>query len=324
MTVEMDYEILKLAGLIDDTTKLTNSKTLTGGLNSGIRLVEVGSSKYIIKTYPKPKDLTWQRLDTEFRFLVLMNKAGISNVPKPIKKLSGLNVGVYSYLPGETIKKATDFNVLASADFIIELNEKLIPFSKEITLGSDHFVSYENLLESIERRILSLRGFAHLHSREYIQTINEFYIIFQKITDQNGTIAQELNDNICKMKQVVSPSDFGLHNMLQNKETIKFLDFEYAGNDSSLKLICDFYCQPRIPVSNSQFKRFVGKLNNSIFHMNSLFEVSAKFLPLFRLKWSCIILNQVNKVKDNKPVNRTLNNSQIEKSRAYLYQNLGN
>jgi hypothetical protein len=322
MTGEMDYEILKLAGLIDDRTKLTNSKIITGGLNSGIRLVEVGCSKYIIKTYPK--DLTRQRLDTEFRFLVLMNKAGIPNVPKPIKKLSSLNVGVYSYLHGKTIETATDFNVLASADFIIELNEKLVSFSKEITLGSDHFVSYENLLESIERRILSLMGWAHRHSREYIQTVNEFYIIFQKITDQNSTTAKEFNDNICKMKQVISPSDFGLHNMLQNKKTIKFLDFEYAGNDSCLKLICDFYCQPRIPVSNSQFKGFVGKLNNSILHMNSLFEVSAKFLPLFRLKWSCIILNQVNKVRDNKPVNRTLNNSQIEKSRAYLHQNLGN
>ena len=318
----MDCEILKLAGLIDDRTKLSNSKTITGGLNSGIRLVEVGGSKYIIKTYPE--DHTRQRLDTEFQFLVLMNKVGIQNVPKPIKKLSSLNVGVYSYLHGETIMTATDFNVSASADFLIELNEKMVPFSNKLSSASDRFVSYENLLESIGRRFFNLRDWAHLHSKEYIHTVNEFYLIFQKITDQNSTTEKEFNDSICKMKQVVSPSDFGLHNMLQNKKTIKFLDFEYAGNDNCLKLICDFYCQPRIPVSNSQFKGFVCKLNNSILHVDRLLDVSAKFLPLFRVKWSCIILNQVNKVKDHNLVNRPSKNRQIEKSRAYLYQNLGN
>ena len=322
MTDKIDCEILKLAGLIGDRTKLSNSKTITGGLNSGIRLVEVGGSKYIIKTYPE--DLTRQRLDTEFRFLVLMNKVGIQNVPKPIKKLSGLNVGVYSYLHGDTIKTATDFNVSASADFIIELNEKMAPFSNKLNFASDRFVSYENLLESIGRRILSLRGWAHLHSKEYVYTVNEFYIIFQKIIDQNSTTAREFNDNICQMNQVISPSDFGLHNVLQDEVTVKFLDFEYAGNDNCLKLICDFYCQPRIPISNSQFRGFVNKLNNRVLHVNNLLDVSAKFLPLFRLKWSCIILNQINKVKDNNLVNRTSKNSQIEKSRAYLHQNLGN
>lgn len=318
----MDCEILKLAGLIDDRTKLSNSKTITGGLNSGIRLVEVGGSKYIIKTYPE--DLTRQRLNTEFGFLVLMNKVGIQNVPKPIKKLSGLNVGVYSHLHGETIKTATDFNVSASADFIIELNEKMAPFSNKLNFASDRFVSYENLLESIGQRILSLRGWAHLHSKEYVHTVNELYMIFQKITDQNSTTAKEFNDNICQVNQVISPSDFGLHNVLQDGVTVKFLDFEYAGNDNCLKLICDFYCQPRIPISNFQFRGFVNKLNNSVFHMDSLLDISTKFLPLFRLKWSCIILNQVNKVISNRLENRIPNDHQIEKSRAYLHQNLGN
>lgn len=318
----MDCEILKLSGLIDDGTELSNSKTITGGLNSGIRLVEVGGSKYIIKTYPE--DLTRQRLNTEFQFLVLMNKAGIQNVPKPIKKLPGLNVGIYSYLHGETIKTATDFNISASADFIIELNEKMAPFSNKLNFASDCFFSYENLLENIGWRILTLRDWVHLRPREYVQTVNEFYMIFQKIIDQNSTKAKEFNDNICQMKQVISPSDFGLHNMLQDEVIFKFLDFEYAGNDNCLKLICDFYCQPRIPISNSQFEGFVSKLNNSVFHMDSLLDISTKFLPLFRLKWSCIILNQANKVIGNGLENRILNNYQIEKSRAYLHQNLGN
>ena len=318
MTDEIGFKILKQAGLVCDKSKFNASNTITGGLNSGIRLVEADDTQYVIKTYPE--DLMRRRLNTEFQFLTLADNVAVQNVPKPIKKLLSLNVGVYSYLNGNKIHTATDANVLASADFIIEINQKMETVSNKFGLASDHFTSYENLVESIERRLFSLRSSAQLHSEIYDQTVNELYKKFQKITYTKSTIKKELNDNLRQMKQIVSPSDFGLHNALQNEKTVQFLDFEYAGRDNCLKLVCDFYCQPRIPISHFQFKQFIGRLNNRLLHINNLLEISEQFLPLFRLKWSCIILNQVNKLGDRGFVNKNSSNDQIEKSRDYLRQ----
>ena len=42
----------------------------------------------------------------------------------------------------------------------------------------------------------------------------------------------------------MSPSDFGFHNVIKKDDFLYFIDFEYAGLDDPVKLICDFYCQP--------------------------------------------------------------------------------
>ena len=42
----------------------------------------------------------------------------------------------------------------------------------------------------------------------------------------------------------LSPSDYGIHNSLKFKSKVFFFDFEYAGFDSSIKIICDFIYNP--------------------------------------------------------------------------------
>ena len=90
----------------------------------------------------------------------------------------------------------------------------------------------------------------------------------------------------------VSPSDFGFHNALLGTDgTLKFIDFEYAGWDDPAKTICDFFCQPELPVPKSC---------QALFHdeIADLMEPPGRFrlrvellLPVYRLKWCCIMLN---------------------------------
>ena len=47
-----------------------------------------------------------------------------------------------------------------------------------------------------------------------------------------------------KEEMIISPSDFGFHNVINKNNKLFFIDFEYAGLDDPIKLICDFYCQP--------------------------------------------------------------------------------
>ena len=312
----MSHELLKIAGLITDNNQLKNITKIAGGLNSNIQLVEINNSKFIIKKYPA-LDIVWSRLDTEFNFLKLMSEAEIRNVPKAIKKMADFNVGIYSYIEGEPILEATDFNVAASAAFIIEINNKMKRFSRKIGSASDYYSDYAGLVASVERRIISLKKYIHPDNQAYNQTVKEIDLIFQKTAKQDISFCKECQNDILKAGEVISPSDFGFHNMLQSGGNLKFLDFEYAGTDNVLKLLCDFYCQPRIPISGEQFKAFVNTLNENLVHVDELYNSAMKLLPLFRLKWVCIILNQINKSEQG----IHLQNKQIEKARAYLSQN---
>jgi hypothetical protein len=56
------------------------------------------------------------------------------------------------------------------------------------------------------------------------------------------------------------------------------------------KLICDFICQPELPITNSQAEQFLTKLAQEINDPELVSQVST-LLPLHRVKWCCILLN---------------------------------
>jgi hypothetical protein len=88
-------------------------------------------------------------------------------------------------------------------------------------------------------------------------------------------------------ERILSPSDFGFHNALEDGGTIRFFDFEYAGWDDPAKMVCDFFCQPRVPVPIAYWRDFTegaGLRADAIRRAELL-------LPAYRLKWCCILLN---------------------------------
>lgn len=91
----------------------------------------------------------------------------------------------------------------------------------------------------------------------------------------------------------ISPSDFGFHNaLLTDLNSLFFIDFEYAGRDDPVKMICDFFCQPEVPVPPSYLPMFSNRvferLDNPQLHCQRL----EMLLPVHTLKWCCIILNE--------------------------------
>jgi hypothetical protein len=92
--------------------------------------------------------------------------------------------------------------------------------------------------------------------------------------------------------QILSPSDFGFHNTLVQDGRLSFVDFEYAGWDDAAKLACDFICQPELPVTAAQGEQFVAELQAALPGLDALAERVAQLLPVHRLKWCCILLNE--------------------------------
>ena len=102
----------------------------------------------------------------------------------------------------------------------------------------------------------------------------------------------ELADNLPTECRVLSPSDFGFHNALEHEGRLFFVDFEYAGWDDPAKLICDFICQPELPISENHAQQFIEELVGHLPNPDAIIQRVERLLPVHRLKWCCILLNE--------------------------------
>jgi len=103
---------------------------------------------------------------------------------------------------------------------------------------------------------------------------------------------------LTQAERIISPSDFGFHNSIIHGKQLCFIDFEYAGWDDPAKMVCDFFCQPEIPVSLDYYTYFVNRLSLMLYgeeKSTALAQRVKLFFPLYRLKWCCIMLNDFTK-----------------------------
>jgi hypothetical protein len=125
--------------------------------------------------------------------------------------------------------------------------------------------------------------------------------------------------------RVLSPSDFGFHNALKDEAgKLWFFDFEYAGWDDPAKLLCDFFCQPQVPVSIEHAESFVETLQMTVGDE----DLPARYkllLPLHAAKWACILLNEfLRSDADRRRFAGLMDRrtAQLEKARAMLAKSI--
>ena len=119
---------------------------------------------------------------------------------------------------------------------------------------------------------------------------------YEQVTERIlAVLANELigaDTELLPKERVISPSDFGFHNALRRQDgKIVFLDFEYAGWDDPAKLTGDFFSQVAVPVplafKDEVFTTVAGILPDREAALRRMHLL----LPLYRIKWCCIILN---------------------------------
>jgi hypothetical protein len=72
---------------------------------------------------------------------------------------------------------------------------------------------------------------------------------------------------------------------------LTFHDFEYAGWDDPAKLVCDFLCQPEVPVPAALMDHARETLLAPLANASRMADRCQLLLPVYLLKWSCICLN---------------------------------
>jgi len=325
--------ILQISNLLETNNifHVNEIKQVKNGRNSKVFIAISGDKKYIIKKYHHHVDDLRNRLDNEFRFLIYLNEYHIDKVAKPIDCDDENHLGLYSYIEGKIPDSLNQNIVNQATNFIFKINEfRDTKLAKKLSNASESCFSIISHINCVENRINNLKkiisdeslmrdfsSFVNINLNNSLEKIkNNFSIRFT---------SKEIQQNILDIHKIISPSDFGFHNTLLNNNNLYFLDFEYAGWDDPAKLICDFTCHPEIPVNEKLSKSFSDSIASWLKTPEDINEKSKALLPLYRLKWCCIILNEFTLVGRDRRIHsentQSLEN-QLNKSMNYFKEYL--
>jgi thiamine kinase-like enzyme len=306
-------------------SEITYFKEIKEGINSQVYKLRVGKDNLVVKVYNKKNKL---RIKREKIFYDYLRSIKNNNVIEPIGFNIKSNLAIFPCIEGKKIKKIKNNHIKELLNFLRQINKKK---SIKLPLAVDGIKNRNNHIKLCELKIdqmkkiridsLIKKKFMFFLKEKIIPKFNQIKMNYYK----QKTFCIEKN-NLLKDDMIVSPSDFGFHNIIQSNNKFFFFDFEYAGLDDPIKLICDFYCQPNQILTQTQKKMFI---RNIPFKKNSLkqLELYTKiFLPFHKLKWCCIILNEFK--NENINSSRKLSNErnqimkiQLRKAKIYFSKN---
>lgn len=266
-----------------------------GGGNNKVFAVHTQSGKYLVKIYYSNPSDTRNRLKAEYSFLKYARKIGIECVPKPILSSSEKNMGLYEFVQGRklTSPELVPQHISQAANFVRALNERLkkddtLPTASEACFSIEqHFL----LINKRIKKLLSLPVIAEI-DHQALLLVGKLDSVLKNLKDDIVARCGPISKQLDVADRCISPSDFGFHNaLLRDNGEISFIDFEYAGWDDPAKMIGDFFSQPAIPVSLKYFDSFISEALSYSKNNYELAQRARLLLPLFQIKWCCIILN---------------------------------
>jgi hypothetical protein len=275
---------------------------LTGGSNNKVFRVDMGGSCALLKVYFQHPDDPRDRLGAEYGFCRFAWEHGLRTLPKPWACDVQHRLGLYEFIEGRQPQphEITEKMVTEAASFYLELNQhRKRPRALELPSASEACFSTSDHLRCVERRLQRLHevnGTSDIDREALSFVRNDLSRTWEKVLDTVKRRAREidlpLDAEIEREESCLSPSDFGFHNAIcTSGDSLRFIDFEYAGWDDPSKLVCDFFCQPAIPAPLDCYESFadavVSVLPNRQMHLQRM----AILLPVYQIKWCCILLN---------------------------------
>lgn len=271
---------------------------IRAGRNSEVLMVSGHGRRWVIKNYHQHASDKRERLKTEYGFLEFLHSSGIRAIAQPLGMDLTQQLALYSYLPGKRPVTITSNHILQAARFIGEINlRRGSEVALRLPVAADACLSWHEHFKLIRRRIERLLQInpetkQELEAWEFVSS--KLSPLRQHLEDKVDQAIKPISTGVLfpQNERILSPSDFGFHNSLENADHLAFVDFEYAGWDDPAKLICDFICQPEIPVTADQGWEFMEEL---LAYLPSPAAVRLRvqhLLPLHRVKWCCILLNE--------------------------------
>ena len=277
-------------------------KIHAGGNNRNYKLL-TDDKNFCLKEYYWSSEDTRDRGKTEFEFLSALWNSGIRSISEPIHYDEYSHIGLFEFIEG---------NKIQTNDVNNDLVDRSLQFFKEINFNRYNNQNC-NLLNASESCFTISDHISMVNMRiERLGTIDDSTSINKDVQFYINNKLLPLWDNIKKgiyeeaKKQFIglnnllpinerclSPSDFGFHNaILDENDELKFIDFEYAGWDDPAKFVGDYFCQPSVQINLEYFHEFSSSVAQLFPNPEMNLLRYQMLLPLFQIKWCCIILNE--------------------------------
>lgn len=281
---------------------------LIGGANNRVFRLETENREAVLKVYFRDPADPRDRLGAEFAFSRFAWSVGVRCIPQPLACDVEAGLGLFEFVAGRIVTEAAECLIEQAAEFVCELNaNRWKPLASRLPVASEACFSIAEHLGTVARRVNRL---AHIPA--LADFTRELFPAWEEVRAGVSDTAVSLT----LTERCVSPSDFGFHNaILERNNRVRFLDFEYAGWDDPAKLICDFFCQPSVPVPLRFFEEFANTVAASFPQPQAVIERARLLLPVYRIKWVCIRLNEFLPT-ENRRRRFSLNADEVETRQA--------
>jgi len=277
---------------------------LTGGANNRVFRVDGANGVHaLLKIYFQHPDDQRDRVGAEFVFAGFAWGNGLRSVPQPLACDARNRLALYEFIPGRPLlpREISEEAVQQALNFSIDINRcKHLDSAKSLPWASECCFSIAHHLECVERRLQRLQkveGSSGIdcEAAKFVRT--ELSTAWEDVRSrahrQAGLLGLNLETEIDGKDRCLSPSDFGFHNaILTEGSQLRFIDFEYAGWDDPAKMVCDFFCQQKVPVPLAFYERFVEAVVSDLSAPSMHTRRIGLLMPVCRMKWCCILLNE--------------------------------
>ncbi len=297
-----DEDLLALARALATRAGLGQPRALArlaGGRNNQVYRIDTEAGRPVVlkRYFTDPRDKR-DRLGAEWTFLTHAWSRGIRCVPEPLAHDVAAHAALYGLVAGRKLRAAelTPAHVDAAIDFVLAING---PPRAKLAPASEACLSLAEHVATVERRVARLATLDAdaPHAKEAQSFVStRLKPTWDAVKSRLAADAREaglaMDAQLGLADCCLSPSDFGFHNALVDEAGhLRFLDFEYAGRDDAAKLVCDFFCQPEIPVPLDYRAAFIARLADGLMLDERGRARCHMLLDAYHIKWACIILN---------------------------------
>jgi hypothetical protein len=276
---------------------------LAGGANNRVYRVETDAGALLLKRYFQHPADQRDRLHAEFRFATFAWDCGVRVVPRPLACSREHGLGLFEFVEGRRVQagQVTSDLVAQAMAFYIALNQhRGSAAGLELPVASEAWWTIDDHVACVERRLGRLRRMTAVYpvEREAVSFVR--HELTAAWTEVRRRVDAALRAQgrcgaapLLPRDRCLSPSDFGFHNALIEADgRLRFLDFEYAGWDDPARLVCDFFCQPQVPVPR-QHRDLVSDVAATAIRDETGYRQRLALLgPIYEMKWCCIVLNE--------------------------------
>ncbi len=270
--------------------QINKPKRQMGG-NSHIYFIKLENQELVLKVYKGDEARKKTSRDRELSSYRFLNAKGFTRLPKLYEEIVISDGILLECIKGQTPTQSLKVNreILESMRQLASLFRLDSSFKDAV----DACYSSEDIVSQVTNRIANLRNSLTSH--------------FDKLQD-TLTLLQEREPLVFSNETVTySMSDIGVHNTIQSEQGLKFLDLEFFGKDSAVKMIVDYLLHPRNFMTR-ELRSETLEFGEGVFGID--LDLLINVTPFFAAKWAAIVLRRLNAMTQEEERDKSLQDFQ--------------